>query len=122
MLPKVLTPQHRIRTRVLLVESPKLYPPSHRALQWDRMGLFFYVNVAVVFFLTRDKFLNSTVETIKNDQYYIMYVPFTHLTARAQAIHLKNVKKQKKTFLSIYLRVCVWPGCFCWRFAGNFFR
>ena len=25
-LPKVLTPQHRIRTRVLLVESPKLYP------------------------------------------------------------------------------------------------
>ena len=23
---KVLTPQHRIRTRVLLVESPKLYP------------------------------------------------------------------------------------------------
>ena len=25
-LPKVLTPQHRIRTRVLVVESPKLYP------------------------------------------------------------------------------------------------
>ena len=25
-LPKVLTPQHRIRIRVLLVESPKLYP------------------------------------------------------------------------------------------------
>ena len=25
-LPKVLTPQHRIRTRVFLVESPKLYP------------------------------------------------------------------------------------------------
>ena len=25
-LPKVLTPQHRIRTRVLVVKSPKLYP------------------------------------------------------------------------------------------------
>ena len=25
-LPKVLTPQHRFQTRVLLVESPKLYP------------------------------------------------------------------------------------------------
>ena len=25
-LPKILTPQHRIRTQVLLVESPKLYP------------------------------------------------------------------------------------------------
>ena len=25
-LPKVLTPQHRIQTRVLVVESPKLYP------------------------------------------------------------------------------------------------
>ena len=25
-LPKVLTPQHRIRIRVLLVESPKPYP------------------------------------------------------------------------------------------------
>ena len=25
-MPNVLTPQHRIRTRVLLVESPKLYP------------------------------------------------------------------------------------------------
>ena len=28
-LPKVLTPQHRIRTRILLVESTKLYPLSH---------------------------------------------------------------------------------------------
>ena len=25
-LPKVLTPQHRVRTRVLVVESPELYP------------------------------------------------------------------------------------------------
>ena len=25
-LPKVLTPQHRIQTRVLLVESPKFHP------------------------------------------------------------------------------------------------
>ena len=38
-LPTVLTPQHRIRTRVLIVESPKLLPLSHCALLKVRLQI-----------------------------------------------------------------------------------